>query len=117
MSDRAPIVPPRFSIIVATYNYDAYLRRALDSIVAQDGDDFEVLVVDDGSTDQTHEIVQDYGSRVRYFRQEHSGTFAACRIGARAARGQYILFIDADDRLRPGALAALRAAADTRMRN
>lgn len=113
MSDRAPIVPPRFSIIVATYNYDAYLRRALDSIAAQDGDDFEVLVVDDGSTDQTHEIVQDYGSRVRYFRQEHSGTFAACRIGARAARGQYILFIDADDRLRPGALAALRAAADT----
>src|SRR5687767_9959802 len=103
---------PRFSIIVATYNYGAYLYRALDSIMAQEGDDFEVLVVDDGSTDQTPDIVRGYGSRVLYFRQDHAGAFAACRTGARAARGQYVLFIDSDDRLRPGALVALRAAAD-----
>ncbi len=112
MLDPVPVASPRFSVVVATYNYDSYLRRALDSIIAQEGDDFEVLVVDDGSTDRTYDVVRGYGSRVHYFRQEHAGTFAACRTGARAARGRYVLFVDADDRLRPGALAALRSAAD-----
>ena len=103
---------PRISVVVATYNYDLYLARALDSILAQQEVDFEVLVVDDGSTDQTREIVGRYGRVVNYVRQEHAGVFSACRTGARAARGRYVLFIDADDRLRPGALAALQAAAE-----
>ena len=68
MLDPVPVASPRFSVVVATYNYDSYLRRALDSIIAQDGDDFEVLVVDDGSTDRTYDIVRGYGSRVHYFR-------------------------------------------------
>ena len=64
---------PRISVVVATYNYDLYLARALDSILAQQEVDFEVLVVDDGSTDQTREIVGRYGRVVTYVRQEHAG--------------------------------------------
>lgn len=101
---------PLFSIVVATFNYGVYLPRALESVLGQEGDDFETLVVDDGSADGTPAIVQRYAPRVRYFRQEHAGTFIACRTGARVARSRFILFLDADDRLMPGALSALRDA-------
>jgi len=70
-------------------------------------------VVDDGSQDQTRTIVERYTPRVRYIYQEHAGTFVGSRTGYRAANGTWIMYVDADDRLRPGALAALRAAADT----
>lgn len=103
---------PRFSVIVATYNYGQYLTRTLDSILSQAGDDFEVLVVDDGSTDQTRAVAERYVPRVRYLLQEHAGTFAACRSAYHAMRGRYAIFIDADDSFHPGGLAALRAAAD-----
>jgi glycosyltransferase involved in cell wall biosynthesis len=101
----------RISVVVATYNYGKYLPRALDSILLQDRDDVEVFVVDDGSSDQTRTVVGQYGSSVHYIRQPHQGTFAACRTGVLASTGKWILFVDADDRLGPGAISALRAAA------
>ncbi|MCX5662519.1 MAG: cytochrome P450 [Planctomycetota bacterium] len=104
--------PPRFTFIVATYNYGRYLARGIDSILAQDGDDFEIIVVDDGSTDDTRAIVAGYAPHVRYIRQEHAGPFDACREAYHAMHGRWAVFVGADDRLRPGALAALRAAAD-----
>jgi cytochrome P450 len=99
-------------VVVTTYNYGRYLARALDSILAQDCGNVEVIVIDDGSQDQTRTIVEQYVPRVRYIHQEHAGTFVGCRTGFRAAYGTWIMYVDADDRLRPGALTALRAAAD-----
>jgi pentalenene oxygenase len=103
---------PRFTVIVPTYNRAALLPRALDSILSQTGDDVEILVIDDGSTDDTPAALARYGERIHALRQDHAGTFAACRRAYHAARGPWLIFVDSDDRLRPGAIAALRAAAD-----
>jgi len=99
-----------FSIIIPTFNYGHYIKRAIDSALAQEGDDFEVLVIDDGSTDNTREIVAGYGNHVRYYRQENHGPYRACALGYYRSRGEYLVVLDADDRLLPDALRWLRAA-------
>jgi cytochrome P450/glycosyltransferase involved in cell wall biosynthesis len=100
-----------YSVVITAYNYGRYLRRAIDSAIAQDFDRYEIIVVDDGSDDDTQTIAAHYGDRVRYVRQEHSGPFVAARTGVRLARGNYVLFVDADDRLRPSALRNLHEVA------
>ena len=62
-----------FSIVIPTFNYGRFLRRAIDSAVSQKGDDFEVIVVDDGSTDDSPQIAASYGSRIGYVRQANAG--------------------------------------------
>jgi|GEM_PF-6131071 len=99
------------SIVLLNHNYGRYLRRALDSALDQDFDDYELILLDDGSTDGSEAIAQDYLSRVDYVRQPHSGAFMAARAAVRRARGERILFLDADDELRPGALRHLADAA------
>jgi glycosyltransferase involved in cell wall biosynthesis len=90
---------PRFSIIVPAYNRAKTISRTLDSIYAQTSTDFEVIVVDDGSTDNTREIVSVYVQQkgLNYFYQPNSGVSAARNCGALNATGEYLLFLDSDD--------------------
>jgi glycosyltransferase involved in cell wall biosynthesis len=102
-----------FSIVIPTYNRGALLTRALDSALAQTDPDLEIVVVDDGSTDDTESVVRAYGDpRVRYLRQANAGVCAARNVGARAATGDRFVFLDSDDELLPEALARFRKAAD-----
>lgn len=102
----------RFSIIIPTYNYAHFLPRAIDSCLGQSGDDWEIIVVDDGSTDDTAAVAARYSVqpavRLRYLSQSNQGAAAARNHGARVAAGQYLLFLDADDALLPDALAQFR---------
>ena len=97
---------PRVSIIVPAFNAERYIAATLDSILAQDYANIEVIVVDDGSTDGTRQCVQAYGDRVRYLHQQNSGGAARPRnAGLRLSTGAFLIFIDADDLLAPGRIA------------
>jgi glycosyltransferase involved in cell wall biosynthesis len=110
-----PLSPtPFFSIITATFNYAKYLPRALDSVLAQNDSDYEIVVVDDGSTDETGEVIRNYRSRavckiIYHAFQENRGPAAARNHGVRLSTGQYVLFLDADDALLPNALDRFRS--------
>lgn len=92
------------SVVIGCYNYGRYLGAAIDSVLAQRGWNIEILVVDDGSTDDTPEVAARYGQRVRYIRTQHRGAAAARNLGWRAAQGGIICFLDADDLWLPGKL-------------
>ncbi len=102
-----------FSIVVPAYNYARYLPRAVESVLGQGGGDFEIVIVDDGSTDATpvvgQRFAQDHPGTVRYLRQENSGPAVARNRGIRESTGRFLIFLDADDRLLPGALQHFRA--------
>lgn len=96
---------PKVSIIIPTYNRAAMVCDAIDSVLAQSYRDFEVLVVDDGSTDGTQEVLRErYGDRIRYFYQENQGRAAARNKGIRESEGKYLVFLDSDDWLLPNGL-------------
>lgn len=98
----------KISVIIPTYNYARYLPCALTSIVKQMTTEIEVLVIDDGSTDETAAIVQDYQVRypqIHYYYQANQGPAAARNQGVQWSQGEYILFLDADDELQPDAIA------------
>jgi len=100
------------SVIVPTYNYAQVLPRALDSVLVQQAADVELIVVDDGSSDHTGEVLSEYVARhprLQVIRQANAGAAAARNRGIREARGTYALLLDADDELMPNALANLRA--------
>lgn len=102
----------RISVIIPAYNAGKFIGRALDSILGQSLSDIEVIVVNDGSTDNTAEIVAGYpDSRIRLVSQENGGTMAARKTGIGLFSGDYVLFCDADDSLRPEALQHLYSAA------
>ena len=90
---------PPISVIIPTHNYGAFIDDAIESILAQDypQESIEIIVVDDGSTDNTREVVEKYTSRVTYFYSERKGIAAARNRGMSLARGQIITFLDADD--------------------
>ncbi|TMA95583.1 MAG: glycosyltransferase [Deltaproteobacteria bacterium] len=88
---------PLISCIVRVFNGELYLAEALDSILAQTHRPLEVLVVDDGSTDGTAKLVGGYGEKVCYLWQSNAGPAAATNLGLRAARGDFVAFLDADD--------------------
>lgn len=96
----------RISTIIPAYNADAYIERAVDSALIQQIDGAEVLVVDDGSTDATREMLAAYGGRIRVISQPNRGLSNARNRGILEARGTYVAFLDADDYWRPGKLAA-----------
>ncbi len=97
--------PPLISCIVPVFNGERYLKEALDSILAQTYRPLEVLVVDDGSTDGTAAVVRSYGAQVRSLYQPNAGPAAARNLGLRAARGESVAFLDADDLWHPEKLA------------
>jgi glycosyltransferase involved in cell wall biosynthesis len=97
-------MPPLVSVIVPAYNYARYLGDALDSVRAQTYREWECIVVDDGSTDDTAAVAQRYAGldpRVRCVRQENAGLAAARNAGLHLSRGELIQFLDADDLLAP----------------
>ena len=85
------------SVVIPTYNYARYLGEAIDSALGQTLPPLEVIVVDDGSTDDTPEVLAKYGDRIRVLRQENAGVAIARNSGIAAARGEFIAFLDADD--------------------
>lgn len=98
-SDR-PCRNPKISIIIPVYNAQSYLRCCIDSILAQSFCDFEILLIDDGSSDRSGEICKKYASRdkrVRFYSQLNAGTSAARNTGLQHARGEYVTFVDNDD--------------------
>lgn len=100
------LLSPRVSVIIPTYNRAYILGRAIQSVLNQTYQDFEVIVVDDGSTDNTEEVVLNFGSeKMRYIRHDKNrGAGAARNTGIRAARGEYIAFQDSDDKWYPNRL-------------
>jgi glycosyltransferase involved in cell wall biosynthesis len=98
------------SVVIPTYNQPRYLAYALESVQLQDYPSTEVIVVDDGSEDATHEVLERYESSVRCIRQRHQGLSAARNAGYREAQGEFILFLDSDDGLRPDAISRFVAA-------
>jgi len=107
----SPEPTPFFSIVMPMYNRERYVKEAIDSVLAQSDTDFELIVVDDGSSDRSLEIVGRINDhRLRLVRSQHGGGAAARNNGIEAARGEFIVWIDSDDRQAPGALAALRRA-------
>ncbi len=95
MKTQSHATSPRFSVIIPVYNRERFIARAIESVLAQTYRDFELIVVDDGSTDSTPEIVARYP--VRLLRQENRGVSAARNRGIAAARGEIIAFLDSDD--------------------
>lgn len=93
----------RFSVIVPLYNKAPYVRHALESIAAQTFRDYEVIVVDDGSTDESLQVVEDfirckvYGVKCKVISQENAGVAAARNKGVKESKGEYVAFLDADD--------------------
>ena len=102
----------KISVIIPAYNAGKHIKRALDSILGQSLSDIEVVVVNDGSTDDTAEIVAGYPDpRIKMVSQANGGTMAARKTGIGVFSGDYALFCDADDMLRPNALQNLYSAA------
>lgn len=86
------------STIIPAYNCEDYIKETVESVLAQTYKDIEIIVVDDGSTDRTGEILKDFGSKVEYIRQsKNTGPSAARNKGIERARGKYIAFLDHDD--------------------
>jgi len=90
-------VPRLFSVIIPVYNRADLLRQALESVDRQTLRDFEVIVVDDGSTENLTTVIRDFEDRVTFLRQNNAGPGAARNYGAAAARGEYLAFLDSDD--------------------
>lgn len=101
-----------FSILVPVYNVAPFLRECLDSMLGQDYERLELLLVDDGSTDDSGQICDEYAARdarVRVFHKPNGGLMSARRYAIERAKGDYYLFVDSDDSLLPGLLPTLNA--------
>ena len=96
---------PLVSVVIPAYNAAWCIRRAVDSVLAQDFRDFELIVVDDGSRDDTAVILAGYGDVVRVISKPNGGLSSARNVGISAAKGEYVAFLDADDWWMPAKLA------------
>lgn len=94
------------TVIIPAYNCATYVAEAIDSVLAQDYETRELIVVNDGSTDDTLEVLRSYGNQIRVLDQKNGGPAAARNAGLSAARGDYIAFLDGDDVWIQGKLAA-----------
>jgi glycosyltransferase involved in cell wall biosynthesis len=109
MSGNSSATEPLVTVIVDTYNQGRYIEEAIDSVLAQeyawdDREGMEVLVVDDGSDDDTPDRVKKYGAKVQYLRKANGGQASAFRTGLERARGEIVAFLDGDDAWMPGKL-------------
>ena len=96
---------PKVSVVTPTYNRDKYIKKCIDSILNQTLSDIELILVDDGSTDNTSNIVSTYNDpRLKYFKRENHGIGASRNFGIDKSLGEYILFVDSDDFIESNAL-------------
>lgn len=108
---------PLFSVVIPTYNRAGFVTPAVASVLAQDFADFEIIVIDDGSTDETEAVLREaFGQidKVRYFKQNNSERGAARNRGISEARGQYVVFLDSDDQMYADHLSALKEIIERR---
>jgi glycosyltransferase involved in cell wall biosynthesis len=96
------------SVVIPCHNYEAYVGEAIESVLGQTTADMEVIVVDDGSTDGSWEVIRRYGDQAVCIHTENQGQLQAYLTGFAGARGRFVYFLDADDVLCPGAIEALR---------
>jgi len=104
--EMTPAALPLVSVIIPVFNAAPYLRESIESVLGQSYPNMEVILVDDGSTDGSLEIMRAYGDRVQLIQQDRAGPGAARNRGVQAARSDYIAFQDADDVWMPGKLDA-----------
>lgn len=105
--------PPKFSIIIPVYNVEFYLKECIDSVLLQDFQDYEIICVNDGSTDNSLEILKSFSdSRIKIINQENQGLSCARNSGLDIALGQYVWFIDSDDKIAENSLSELNKLID-----
>ena len=110
---RTASAKPLVSVEMAAYNAEAFIGRAIDSVLAQTYENFEVVIVDDGSTDATADIVASYNdSRIRYIRARHKNCAAARNRAIAEAKGEYLLCVDSDDFIEPSYIEKMVAWAE-----
>jgi glycosyltransferase involved in cell wall biosynthesis len=112
LAHRLPAVPasPLITVCITNRNYGRYLAAAIETVFGQTYPNVELVVVDDGSTDDSREVIERYGDRLATRFQNHAGQAAAGWTGAEAATGDVVIFLDADDLLHPGICARVAAA-------
>jgi glycosyltransferase involved in cell wall biosynthesis len=100
-----------FSVVITCYNYGEYLESSVQSVLEQTCSDFEIIIIDDGSTDNTPEVVKQYeeDDKIRYIRQTNAGQPKAKNLGIVESKGEWIAFLDADDIWMPTKLEKQRA--------
>ncbi|MEG4031091.1 MULTISPECIES: glycosyltransferase [unclassified Microcoleus] len=109
----SPVNPtPLISVIIPVYNGDRYIVQAVESTLGQTFTNLEIIVVDDGSTDRTQQVLQPYFDRIRYIYQENQGVAAARNIACQLAQGEFLAFLDADDYFLPSKLEKQLACFD-----
>ena len=93
------IVAPLVSVVIPTYNHGAYLKKAISSVLNQNYENYEIIVIDNHSTDNTHEVISSFNNdRIQYLKIHNNGVIAKSRnVGVRASNGQWIAFLDSDD--------------------
>jgi len=106
-ADSTPAGSPAVSVVIATYNRARFLPETIESVLKQSLRDFELIIVDDGSTDGTSQLLKSYGDRLRLFYQENRGPSAARNLGVRHSRGRWIAIQDSDDICLPDQLEVL----------
>ena len=105
---------PLISVIIPVYNVENYLRECLDSVLAQTYSNYEVLLIDDGSTDSSFDICCEYcdkDKRFKVYQKENGGASSARNYGLDCAAGEYLYFLDSDDYLKPIALEKMASCA------
>lgn len=103
----------RVSVVIPCFNYGHLLAEALDSCLRQTHQPHQILVIDDGSTDDTGDVARSYGPVVTYVAKRHAGVSAARNMGARLATGDFVVFLDADDLLEPDYISCCLLAMST----
>lgn len=103
---------PKVSVVIPTFNREKYVVETVESVLAQTLQDVEIVVVDDGSTDDTRRVLSRFGDRIRYVYQENRGRSSARNRGISESTGRYVLFLDSDDLLLPPALETLTTFLD-----
>lgn len=92
---------PKVSVIIPTFNREKYLNNTIDSVLAQTYHNYEIIVVDDGSTDNTREVAKKYKDKIKYVYQKNQGVSSARNSGIKVSRGEWIAFLDSDDEWLP----------------
>jgi glycosyltransferase involved in cell wall biosynthesis len=102
---------PKITVIINNYNYGQFLKMAIDSVLEQTYPAHEIILVDDGSTDNSHDVAREYGNKIRFIPASNSGQASTFNTGFKLSTGDWIWFLDADDILTPEALEEVAALA------